>query len=126
MTPRIWALMILLMVYFAVSVGCMALDNPEANKTKNYEFLHDFLCYALIITLFVHVIYIPHQATLQDPNYFYVTLTAGYSTVILIYLTTMKKLKLSENSMDYVLKYVLFAICFASLPILTKAIYLAV
>ena len=126
MDIHIWALMILLMLYFAVSIGCMASNKPEANKTKNLLFIHDFLDYALIITLFVHVIYIPHQLTLQSPDYFYVTLTAGYSLVILIYMTTMKKLDLSEDAINFVLKYALFSICFASLPILTKAIYLAV
>lgn len=126
MDIRIWALMILLMIYFTVSVGCMASNKPDANKTKNLLFMHDFLDYALIVTLVVHVIYIPYQVTLQSPDYFYVTLTAGYSLGILIYMTTMKKLDLSEDAINFVLKYALFSICFASLPILSKAIYLAV
>lgn len=126
MDIRIWAIMILLMIYFTVSVGCMASNKPDANRTKNLLAIYDFLDYALIVTLVVHVIYIPHQLTLQNPDYFYITLTAGYTLVILIYMTTLKKLNLSEDAIKYVLKYALFSICFASLPILTKAIYLAV
>ena len=61
-------LMILLMIYFTVSVGCMASNKPEANKTKNLLFIHDFLDYALIVnscrTCNIHSLI---RLTLQSP-----------------------------------------------------------
>lgn len=123
MQTRIGILIILLTLYFLLTIGCIGAEDKSNNKKENLLFLRVFFTYVVLVTLSAFIIYEPNRLILTDPNYYIVSFISFFTSVILLYMVSNNELVKEHDSRKYAYSYLIFALSFAALPTLTKVFH---